>query len=228
MSDLPLLLGHRGARAVASVPENTPACFDLALEHGCDGFEFDVRLTSCGSALLSHDPDAGGITVSQATVDQLPHLPSLEDVLRRYGQRAFLDIELKVPGLESKVLNSLRECRVEEDYVVSSFLPEVVMELKTRSAKVQTGIICDQRKQLAAWRELNVEYVIPHASLVNQKLVQEVHSAGRKLLSWTVNDPKSMLRLAEWGVDGIISDETELLVQTFRKPKASKSARVKC
>ena len=227
MSDLPLLLGHRGARAATAVLENTPACFDLALEHGCDGFEFDVRLTSCGCALLSHDPEAGGIAVSQATADQLPHLPCLEDVLRRYGQRAFLDIELKVPGLESKVLNSLRECRVEENYVVSSFLPEVVMELKTRSAKVQTGIICDQRKQLAGWRELSVDYVIPHASLVNRKLVEEVHSAGGKLLSWTVNDPKSMLRLAEWGVDGIISDETELLVQTFHKPKLSQSAQVK-
>jgi glycerophosphoryl diester phosphodiesterase len=227
MSDLPLLLGHRGARAATSVLENTPACFDLALEHGCDGFEFDVRLTSCGSALLSHDPEAGGIAVSKATADQLPHLACLEDVLRRYGQRAFLDIELKVPGLESKVLNSLRECRVEEDYVVSSFLPEVVMELKTRSAKVQTGIIYDQRKQLAGWRELNVEYVIPLFSLISRKLIQDMHSAGRKLLAWTVNDPKSMLRLAEWGVDGIISDQTELLVQTFREMKVSQSAAVK-
>jgi glycerophosphoryl diester phosphodiesterase len=227
MSELPLLLGHRGARASTSVPENTPACFDLALEHGCDGFEFDVRLTSCGCALVSHDPKSGGIIVSQATADQLPHLPCLEDVLRRYSQRAFLDIELKVPGLESKVLSSLREYRVEEDYVVSSFLPEVVMQLKTRSAKVQAGIICDQPKQLAGWRELIVEYVIPHSSLVTPKLVQEVHCAGRKLLSWTVNDPRAMLRLADWGVDGIISDNTELLVQTFRERKRSRTVRGK-
>jgi glycerophosphoryl diester phosphodiesterase len=227
MSGLPLLLGHRGARASTSVPENTPACFDLALQHGCDGFEFDVRLTSCGSALVCHDAEVGGITLSKATADQLPQLPCLEDVLRRYCQRAFLDIELKVPGLESKVLNSLREYRVEEDYVVSSFLPEVVMELKTRSARVQAGIICDQRKQLAGWRELNVEYVIPHASLVTSKLVEEVHSAGRKLFSWTVNDPKEMLRLADWGVDGIISDNTELLVQTLREPKRSRTVRAK-
>jgi glycerophosphoryl diester phosphodiesterase len=136
-------------------------------------------------------------------------------VLRRYRSRAFLDIELKVPGLESKVLNSLREYRVEEDYVVSSFLPEVVMELKTRSAKIQAGIICDKPGQLACWREPNVEYVIPHHSLVTQKLVQEVRNAGRKLLTWTVNDRKAMLRLADWGVDGIISDDTELLVQAF-------------
>jgi glycerophosphoryl diester phosphodiesterase len=111
--------------------------------------------------------------------------------------------------------------------VVSSFLPEVVMELKTRSAKIQAGIICDKPEELAGWHDLTVEYVIPHSTLVTRKLVQEVHSAGRKLLSWTVNDPRAMLRLADWGVDGIISDNTELLVQTFREPKRNRTVRGK-
>jgi glycerophosphoryl diester phosphodiesterase len=217
MSDLPLLLGHRGARASTSVPENTPASFDLALEHGCHGFEFDVRLTGCGRFVVCHDPTVESITISQATANQLTHLPLLEDVLQRYSQRAFLDIELKVAGMESKILGLLREYRMEERYVVSSFLPEVVMELKTRSQKTQAGIICDKPGQLACWRETNADYVIPHHSLVTLKLVKEVHSAGQKLLTWTVNDRKTMLRLADWGVDGIISDDTELLVQTFAR-----------
>jgi glycerophosphoryl diester phosphodiesterase len=215
LSDLPLLLGHRGARASTSVSENTPASFDLALKHGCDGFEFDVRLTGCGRSVICHDPKVDGVTVSQAGADQLRHLPLLDDVLLRYGQRAFLNIELKVPGLESKVLGMLREYRMEE-YLVSSFLPEVVKELKTRSAKIQTGIICDKPGLLASWRETPVEYVIPHHSLVTRELVREVHSQGSKALSWTVNDRDTMLRLADWGVDGIISDDTELLVRTFK------------
>jgi glycerophosphoryl diester phosphodiesterase len=175
--------------------------------------------------VVCHDPKVEGITVSQATADQLLHLPLLEDVLKRYNQRAFLDIELKVPGLESKVLNALREHRVEEDYVVSSFLPEVVMELKTRSPRIQIGIICDKAGQLAGWRELNVEFVIPHYSLVTRMLVKEVHSAGKTLLTWTVNDRDAMLRFADWEVDGIISDDTELLVRTFRGPKRGAPAK---
>ena len=217
MSDLPLLLGHRGARASTSVPENTLASFDLALEHGCHGFEFDVRLTGCRRLVVCHDPMVGSITVSQAAANQLRHLPLLEDVLQRYSQRAFLDIELKVAGMESKILGLLREYRMEERYVVSSFLSEVVMELKTRSPKIQAGIICDKPGQLACWRETNADYVIPHHSLVTLKLVKEVHKAGQKLLTWTVNDRKTMLRLADWGVDGIISDDTQLLVQTFAR-----------
>jgi glycerophosphoryl diester phosphodiesterase len=92
------------------------------------------------------------------------------------------------------------------------------MELNTRSAYVETGIICDKAKQLAGWPDLNVQYVIPHFSLLTRKLVKEVHQAGKKLLTWTVNDRKSMLRYADWGVDGIISDDTELLAQTFLDP----------
>jgi glycerophosphoryl diester phosphodiesterase len=227
MSHLPLLLGHRGARSSRSVAENTPACFSLALEHGCDGFEFDVRLTSDRRAVVCHDPKVDGITVSRATVEQLLHLPRLGDVLQHYCQRAFLDIELKVTGLESMVLNSLREYQMEEGYVVSSFLPEIVSELKTRSAKIQAGLICDKPGQLACWRETTVEYVIPHYSLVTRKLVEEVHREGAKLFTWTVNDREAMLRFADWEVDGIISDETELLAQTFPKSSKLKAAKAR-
>jgi len=46
--------------------------------------------------------------------------------------------------------------------------------------------------------------------------VREAHDAGKVLFAWTVNDKASMLRLADWEVDGIISDNTELLVRTLR------------
>ena len=215
MSGAPLLLGHRGSRVNTLVPENTLASFALALEHGCDGFEFDVRSTSSGRSVICHDPEVDGVVVCQATADQLVHLPLLDDVLQRYAQRAFLDIELKVRGLESKVLGLLREHKMGENYIVSSFIPEVVMELKTRTASIHVGIICDKPNQLAYWRENNIEYLIPHYTLVTRALVQEAHNGGGKLVAWTVNDSKAMLSLADWGVDGIISDDTKLLVQTF-------------
>jgi glycerophosphoryl diester phosphodiesterase len=224
MSDFPLLLGHRGARASRAVPENTCASFDLGLEHGCDGFEFDVRLTGGGQAVVCHDPRVGGITVSRATRSQLTSLPGLKDVLHRYGQRAFLDIELKVRNLESKTLTALREHPPSSGYVVSSFIPDVVMELEARSPSVVLGIICDKPSQLARWRKLPIEYVIAHRSLVNRKLVHDVQAGGKKLLVWTVNDKAAMLRLRDWGVDGIISDQTELLVRTLGRRKHAGTA----
>ena len=220
MFSRPVLLGHRGARSNRSVPENSIVSFDLALEHGCDGFEFDVRLAGCGGLVVYHNPRIDGVLVSRASCEELKHLPRLEDVLRHYGPRVFLDIELKVKGLESHVIASLRQ-RPPMHYVVSSFIPDVVMELKARSAVVPVGIICEKPSQLVRWRKLPVEYVIVHRSLLTQKLVRVVHDAGKKLFAWTVNDERAMRRMAGWGVDGIISDNTQVLAKTFLKSKPS-------
>src|SRR2546421_11423261 len=210
MPTLPLLLGHRGARASRSVPETALASFDLALRHGCDGFEFDVRLAGADRAIVCHDPKVGRVTVSRASRRQLVHLPSLNDVLQRYAHRAFLNIELKVKGLETIVLDALREHQPERECVVSSFIPDVVMELKARSGVVPVGIICEKRAQLAHWNKLPLEYVMAHESLIDEELVQEILAAGRRILAWTVNDKRSMVRLAGWGIDGVIFDDTQL------------------
>jgi glycerophosphoryl diester phosphodiesterase len=222
MPNLPLLLGHRGARASRSVPENTLASFDLALRHGCDGFEFDVRLSGADRAIVCHDPKVGRITVSRATRRQLVHLPGLDDVLHRYAHRAFLNIELKVKGLETIVLDALREHQPERECVVSSFIPDVVMELKARSGIVPVGIICEKRSQLTHWNQLPVEYVMAHEALIDEELIQAVQDAGRRIFAWTVNDKGSMVRLAGWGIDGIISDDTQLLVRTLRPSKVER------
>src|SRR5579863_5165991 len=150
----PLRLGHRGARATNSIPENTLASFDLALRHGCDGFEFDVRMKSCGRAVICHDPEVDGIKVATAACDQLTHLPELGAVMERYAMRAFLNIELKVPGLESQVLVTLEEHVPQQGYVVSSFLPEVLSELRVRSSSMVLGLICDKQKDLDGWKQM--------------------------------------------------------------------------
>jgi len=215
MSAHPLRLGHRGTRVSNAVAENTLAAFDLALQLGCDGFEFDVRLTACGQAVICHDDQIQGISIAKAGCGQLDFLPSLADILKRYAGRAFLDIELKVPGLESDVLVALHEHPPERGYVVSSFLPEVLLDLRVRSADICLGFICDQKKSLNCWQELSIEYLIPKHTLITSQLVQAVHIAGKTMLTWTVNDKKAMQRLADWGVDGIISDDPQLLIKTF-------------
>src|SRR6195256_638969 len=96
---LPLLLGHRGARASRQIPENSLASFELCLQHGCDGFEFDVRRSADGQAVICHDATVGGVGIANTASKALP-LPTLGDVLQQFAHRAFLDIELKVAGLE--------------------------------------------------------------------------------------------------------------------------------
>jgi glycerophosphoryl diester phosphodiesterase len=210
----PLLLGHRGARS-NGIAENSVTAFELAIEHGCDGFEFDVRLTADAQAVVCHGPRSRRITLAKAKYAQCRHLASLEEVLARFSRRAFLNIELKVPGLEEPLLSALRQHPPEQGYVVSSFLPEVLVELRARNETVPLGIICD--RNLPPWKDMPVNYLVPHRSLVTPGLVKNVHHSGKHLLTWTVNDKDSMVHFANWEVDGIISDKTELLVKTLRK-----------
>lgn len=215
MSADPLLLGHRGARTVRSIAENSIASFDLALEHGCHGIEFDLRLTRCGRAVVCHNSKVGKVAVSRVTSRHLRHLPCLEDVLRHYNHRVFLDIELKVKGLESTVLGAIRERARHGSCVVSSFLPEVVMDVKARSGVVPVGLICSSVRQLMRWREMPCDYVMVQYALLTHRLVRLIQGTGRKVFAWTVNDSAGMIRLANWGVNGLISDETRLLAQTL-------------
>jgi glycerophosphoryl diester phosphodiesterase len=58
--------------------------------------------------------------------------------------------------------------------------------------------------------------VIPQFALVDRQLVELVHAAGKKIMVWTVNRSERMREFAEWGVDAMISDETELLIRSLR------------
>ncbi len=214
MTNRPLLLGHRGARAVQSIPENTLASFDRALADGCDGFEFDVRLTVDLEAVVCHDPKFGAEKIERATAKQVSQLPRLRDVLQRYRD-SFLDIELKVKGLERTVVDLFLRLKPRKGCVVSSFLPGVLKSLHAEDATIPLGLICETKTQLRLWNELPINYVIPHHDLLDAELVRKVKGAGKKVIVWTVNDVAAMQQSAEWGVDGIISDDPKLLVQAF-------------
>jgi glycerophosphoryl diester phosphodiesterase len=210
----PLLLGHRGARAFLQIPENTLASFELCLQHGCDGFEFDVRLSADGEAVICHDATIGGMKIEKTASRSLA-LPTVEDVLRQFAHRAFLDIELKVAGLERQTLAELRKHPPQRGYVVSSFLPDVLMAIHDLDPAVPLGFLCDSRDQLRDWRETPAEWVIPQFKLTDRELVELVHAAGKRIMVWTVNRAKRMREFAEWDVDAIISDETQLLVRSL-------------
>ena len=150
------------------------------------------------------------------TASKSLRLPTLEEVLRQFAHRAFLDIELKVAGFEVQTVGALRKYPLEKGYVVSSFLPEVLTAIHDRDSATPLGFLCETRDELRGWRETPAEWVIPQFALADRELVEVVHGAGKKVMVWTVNDAERMREFAEWRVDAIITDETELLVRSLR------------
>ena len=211
----PLLLGHRGARAIRSIPENTLGSFEQAMLDGCDGFEFDVRLTADKKAIICHDPDVNGVSIAGARREDLAGLPILQDVLSDFTARAWLDIELKVEGLEPQLSEALRVNIPKRGIVVSSFQTGILTTLHAEDPSLPLGLISDRAANLQTWNQLPVAWVIPHYSLVTKELIDDVHKAGKRIMVWTVNDADRMVRYATWGVDGLIADDTALLVKTL-------------
>ncbi len=234
----PLLLGHRGQRHTRRrieryfrpqiiPPDNTLAAFALSMERGCDGFEFDVRYTHDRRGVICHDPDYRGLNVASSTYEILrtaprerrhtqgddEQMPCLEDVLAGFAARAYLDIEVKVPGFEDEIVEAIRHHAPRRGYVVSSFLPPVIRRFHELDAELPLGYICKDRKLLPEWRSLPIQVVMPHSSLVDGARVEEWHAAKKQVFVWTVNRESEMRRMIAWNVDGIISDDTELMVK---------------
>ena len=114
---------------------------------------------------------------------------------------------------EDEIVEAIRHHAPLRGYVVSSFLPPVLRRFHELDAALPLGYICKDRKLLPEWRSLPVTVVMPHSSLVNGARVEEWHEAGKQVFVWTVNRESEMRRMIAWNVDGIISDDTELMVK---------------
>jgi glycerophosphoryl diester phosphodiesterase len=211
-SKRPLLLGHRGASKYAA--ENTFRAFDLALQHGCDGFEFDVRYTRDQQCVVCHDAVHRRKRISARRMEELD-IPSAEKVILDYASRAFLDVELKVAGDARTILESLAKADAASRYVISSFKPDILYSVASTAPFVRLGLICENPRQLKRWPKMPIAAVMIHFSLASPAVVDEILSAGRQVFVWTVNRVREMERLAALGVDGLISDDTRLLALTL-------------
>lgn len=98
------IVSHRGEHDNKSVKENTLAAFDRVLEQGIWGIEFDIHWTRDLQPVVIHDFDCwrvfGSTTeISQVTLDELQksnaEIPSLEQVIQRYGKKIHLMAEIK-------------------------------------------------------------------------------------------------------------------------------------
>jgi len=216
-----ILLGHRGAPHLA--PENTLESFHKAIAAGAAGFEFDVRRSQDGALVVIHDsrtrPVQGAsarkqrrLSVARTSSAELG-LPLLEDVLRTF-HRAWLDIEIKVPGIERQVLEMAHRHLDPSRFVITSFRAASVREVKRLSPATPAGWLF-KRTLLTLPRWISapekfalppLEYLCPHHSVLTRHLVKLARPRGLGLITWTVNTPATFRRVRERGADVVITN----------------------
>ena len=236
-SGLPALIAHRGASGYA--PENTLAAFELALAMGAKSAEFDVQQTRDGRLVVIHDTNLKRVARVRRRVGALTWLelsrldvgawfkpkfkgeqvPALEEVLDLFQGRAELHLEIKhplrpYPGMARRIVESLR-ARPEWSgkLVVSSFHHRSLFQVRELDREARLGYLVGLTRRRVALREaeeLGCESVNLSARRVDAAWVRAVHEAGRKVLVYTVNEPKEYERLRRLGVDGVYTNYPDL------------------
>lgn len=219
-----LLLGHRGYRLKKRMnQENTLAAFDFALAAGCDGFELDLHATADGRAVVHHDPLLAGfhVPLADASLRALrrlhPSLATLDQVLRRYRQRAWMDLEIKTSTAAPAVLAALQRRPPMHGFVLSSFDPDVLALLARSDSSLP---LCLNLRRPVRLRRLNgcgATWIAPHQAACTAWYVRRLRQEGWRVLVWTVNRPAKMRLLARAGADALVSDDPRLLVQTLAR-----------
>lgn len=238
----PYAIAHRGGAADGI--ENTLASFARAVELGYDVLETDVWSTSDGVLVAFHDPDLARVGAGRGRIRDMTWrelsgirvggrepIPRFEEVLSVFANARFV-VEPKCDAAVDPLITALRASDALHRVCVGSF-----SDRRLRRVREALGdAVCTSmgprevlRLRLAAWR-LAPRSIVPFRAdcvqiprwhgvipVAERRLIAYAQAHGLPVHVWTVNDQATMEHLLTLGVDGIVTDEIELLRQVLRE-----------
>lgn len=227
MIQYPLIIGHRGASALA--PENTIAAFSRALHDGADGIEFDVRIAKDGVPVVIHDADlkrTGKVDrmVRDLTSDELQEIdvgvwfhthrsshrardqevvPTLIDVFELFKDHsAILYLEMKGEPVRITLPFAVSELVRKYDYaervIVESFDLAAIAEIKRIDPEIRTAALFEPKLSQRLYRR-STSRVLELAKEVRADEVALHHTLARENL--IAEARKSRFEVVVWTVD---------------------------
>lgn len=221
-----MIIAHRGATGKA--PENSVAAIQAAAGLGADWVELDVRMTADRRLILIHDDRLGGLEVSSASLEQLRrlngHLATVEEALD-VAEGLGVNLELKGPVRDPQAFLHQLAAAVAGfggPLLISSFWMPLLVEARERLPEADLGILTaaaydpDGNLALSAAIEGRCPFALPEDPAVTEDSIRSLHLAGKQAIVWTVDDPNRLRLLADWSVEGIITNDTEIARRATR------------
>lgn len=223
--------------------ENTLEAFALAVEGGADGVELDVRLCASGEVVVFHDDDLTRLAgrperISRIRLAELRRVrlerdrrvPTLDEVFEALLPDTLIDIEIKSrrpwesAALVRAVIDTVHRWGAEQRVLISSFDPFALARVRRRAPRIATGYLFHSQQSLPlrnAWiaRLLAPFAVHPQTELVTAHKVLGWRSRGYAVNPWTADEPTELRRLADLGVDMVMSNDPARAVQVVKGPK---------
>ena len=152
-------------------------------------------------------------------------IPVLEEILafgREHEIGLLLEVKATGPsGTEHAVVGALRACGEIARSVVLSFTPSVLRRVRQLEPLVMTGFLYSDHmpSAIATAVEAGARQLLPRTDRVTRELVTEVHAHDLKVVAWTADAPDEMRKLIAAGVDGIITNYPDRLIELLRTPQ---------
>ena len=239
----PIALAHRGFSPDGY--ENTLTAFRAAADLGISYLETDVRTSRDGVLMAFHDETVDRISggaagkISQLTSRELndvlvagsERIPTFEELLVQWPDMR-LNVDVKdAPG--AKLLAALIEKYSAHDRVlVASFsdlrrlntLRRLHRPAASSAGTALTALLwvlaplgaARLLSRLGRFQCVQVPVSFGLLRVVTPSFLRRCHRAGVQVHVWTINDEDTMNRLLDMGVDGIVSDRSDLLVKILK------------
>jgi glycerophosphoryl diester phosphodiesterase len=121
------------------------------------------------------------------------------------------------PGLLEKcIVETVRRAGVTTRTTVRSFDHRCVRLLRKMEPALTGAVLIVETAPVAPAELIeraDAQVYCPGYLFVDEAIVRQVHSAGARVLPWTVNQPEHWQRLLDWGVDGITTDVPDRLAR---------------
>ncbi len=232
------VIGHRGLPELA--PENSASGFKLAVELGIPMVELDVRLTRDRELVVIHDNEIkkysdgkGKVTRSefrflrQFEYGSYYHwrfkgekIIKLEEALHILLPYVGVMIEIKEDKkrrretAEELVRILERQRGMNDKVIVCSFSDKQLLEVQKYSPMIWLGLIIrtKPKKSFQKAFDLGFRSVHPHHRLAKKSLIHWAKVHGLHVYIWTINSLKAIKQWKSRGVDGVITDIPERII----------------
>lgn len=228
-----LVIGHRGARGLA--PENTLESLRAGLDAGADMLEFDVRLTRDKVLVMVHDfhtyrTHKSLSIISQLTFDQLQKrtdadpIVRLSDVLDEFFGIIMLNIEIKSRGagkLAAELLKNhyIKRSRDWDNVMFSSFKASELTSIRHASDHVNLALLTHLNPFafIPLHKQIELTAVGFHRLYANALVIEIAKQAHLFTYVYTVNRPEAARMLTERGIDGVVTDRPDIILNDIKK-----------
>lgn len=237
---LPKIIGHRGVAGHA--PENTLAGFRAAALMGLAWVEFDVMLSGDGNLVLIHDETVNRTTngtglVSELSLDELQKLDAGSWFDKRFRRQRIPTIYEATDVISDLGLNANIEIKPAKGYegetgwalgrylatewptsliapIISSFSAEALEAVAVEAPGFPRALLVGRlpRNWRAQTKRLGCSLLHCSQGYLRKSDAEKIRDSGLHLVCYTVNNARKARNLWGWGVNAVISDHPDRLL----------------